>query len=98
MSEKWRNPSTLPILHKTTRISPSSGTISGFLLSCSKEKTERQDNCMDFAKALNFVLQVILSERTTFSTLRFSWKIKYFTEQNNFYRSDILHDFLISSF
>ena len=22
MSEKWRNPSTLPILHKTTRISP----------------------------------------------------------------------------
>ena len=76
----------------------SSGTISGFLLSCSKEKTERQDNYMDFANALDFDIQVILSERTRFSTLRFSLKIKSFTEQNNFYRSDILHDFSISSF
>ena len=72
--------------------------ISGFLLSSSKEKTERQDNCMDFAKALDFVVRVNLSERTTFSTLRFSLKIKFLNKQNNFYRSDILHDFLISSF
>ena len=49
-------------------------------------------------KALDFDLRVILSERTTFSTLRFSLKIKSFTKQNMFYRSDILYDFSISSF
>ena len=48
--------------------------------------------------ALNFDSRVILSFRSPFSTLRFSLKIKSLTEQNMFYRSDILHDFSISSF
>ena len=49
-------------------------------------------------EALDFDLRVILSFRSPFLTLRFSLNIKSFTEQNNFYRSDILHDFSISSF
>ena len=36
--------------------------------------------------------------RSPFSTLRFCFIIKFFTEQNMFYRSDIPHQFLISSF
>ena len=48
--------------------------------------------------ALDFEHRVILSFRSTISTLSFSWKIKYFTEQNIFYRLGILHDFSISSF
>ena len=48
--------------------------------------------------ALDFAYRVILSERTRFSTLSLSWKIKYFVEQNIFYRLGILHDFLISSY
>ena len=47
--------------------------------------------------ALDLNYQVSLSFRLTISTLRFSWKIKHFTEQNVFYRLDILHDFSISS-
>ena len=46
-------------------------------------------------KALDFDEQVILSVR---STLSFCLKIKSITKQNMFYRSDILHNFLISSF
>ena len=53
---------------------------------------------IDVEKALDFDLRVILSFRSPFSTLRFSLKIKSFTKQNMFYRSDILHDFSISSF
>ena len=53
---------------------------------------------IDTLKALDFDSRVILSFRSPFSTLRFSLKIKSFIEQNMFYRSDILHDFLISSF
>ena len=49
-------------------------------------------------KALDFDLWVILSFRSPFSTLRFSLKVKSFSKQNIFYRSDILHDFSISSF
>ena len=48
--------------------------------------------------ALNLNYRVDLSERSTISTLSISWKIKYFVKQNIFYISDILHDFLISSF
>ena len=51
-----------------------------------------------FKKALDFVLRVILSFRSPFSTLRFSLNIKSFAKQNLFYGSDILHDFPISSF
>ena len=49
-------------------------------------------------KALDFNLRVLLSFRSPFSTWRFRLKIKAFTKQNMFYRSDILHDFSISSF
>ena len=52
----------------------------------------------NWKNALDFDLRVILSFRSPFSTLRFSLKIKSFTKQNVFYRSDILHDFSISSF
>ena len=48
--------------------------------------------------ALDFDSRVIFSFRSGFSTLRFSLKIKSFAKQNMFYRSDILHDFSISSF
>ena len=48
--------------------------------------------------ALNFDLRVILSFRSSFSTLRFGLKIKSFAKQNMFYRLHILHDFSISSF
>ena len=48
--------------------------------------------------ALDFKYRVISSFRSPISTLSFSWKIKHFVEQNIFYRSDILHDFPISSF
>ena len=48
--------------------------------------------------ALDLNYRVDLSERSTISTLSFSWKIKYFAEQNIFSRSGILDDFLISSF
>ena len=48
--------------------------------------------------ALDFDSRVILAFRSPFSTLRISLKIKYFTKQNMFYRLDILHEFLISSF
>ena len=48
--------------------------------------------------ALDFILRVILSFRSTFQLLSFSSKVKFFTEQNMFYTSDILHDFSISSF
>ena len=48
--------------------------------------------------ALDFDIQVILSFRSPFLTLRFSLKIKSFALQNMFYRSYILHDFSISSF
>ena len=41
---------------------------------------------------------MILSFRSGFSTFRFSLKIKSFTKQKMFYRSDIFHDFSISSF
>ena len=49
-------------------------------------------------KALDFDVPVILSFRLPFSTLRFSLKIKSFTKQNVFYRSDIFHEFSVSSF
>ena len=49
-------------------------------------------------QALDFKYQVSLSFRLTISTLCFSWKIKPFIEQNNFFRLGILHDFSISSF
>ena len=48
--------------------------------------------------ALDFKYQVSLSFRSTISTLRFSWKIKYFGEPNIFSSLDILHDFSISGF
>ena len=48
--------------------------------------------------ALDLNYRVDLSERSTISTLSLSWKIKYFTEQNIFYRLGILHDFSVSSF
>ena len=48
--------------------------------------------------ALDFEFHLILSERSPFSTLRLSLKIKSLTKQIRFYRSDILHNFLISSF
>ena len=48
--------------------------------------------------ALDFDLQVILSFRSPFSTLRFSLKSKSFAKQNMLNRLDILHDFSISSF
>ena len=56
--------------------------------------------CRYFLKnfTLDFDLRVIVSFCSPFSTLQFSLKIKSFTKQNMFYRSDILHDFLISSF
>ena len=53
---------------------------------------------INFKSALDFDWRVILSFRSPFSTLRFSLKIKSFTKQNMFYRSDILHDFSMSSF
>ena len=48
--------------------------------------------------ALDFDLRVILSFCSPFSTLQFSLKIKSITKENMFYKSDILHDFSISSF
>ena len=48
--------------------------------------------------ALDFKIRAILSERSKNLTLRFSLKIKSFAQQNMFYRSDILYNFLISSF
>ena len=48
--------------------------------------------------ALDYDFRGILVFRSPFSTLRFCFIIKFFTEQNMFYRSDILHQFLISSF
>ena len=48
--------------------------------------------------ALDFDSRGISSFRSGFLTLRFSLKIESFTKQNMFYRSDILHDFSISSF
>ena len=62
----------------------------------SKSKTVVQ--YIALSKALYFELRVILSFRSPFSTLRFSLNIKSFTNQKMFYRIDILHDFLISSF
>ena len=53
---------------------------------------------IDNQKAFNFHLQAILSFRSPFSTLRFRLKIKSFTKQNMFYKSDILRDFLFASF
>ena len=53
---------------------------------------------IDVEKALDFDLRVILSFRSPFSTLRFSLKIKSLAKHNIFHRSNILHDFSISSF
>ena len=60
--------------------------------------SEQVWNRLILLKALDFDVQVISSFRSPFSTLCFSLKIKSFTKQNMFYRSDILHDFSISTF
>ena len=48
--------------------------------------------------ALDLISPVHFSFRSTISTLSFSLKIKSLTKRNMFYRSDILHNFLIFSF
>ena len=61
-----------------------------------KQQNSKDPKCLK--SALDFDSRVIFSFRSGFSTLRFSLKIKSFAKQNMFYRSDILHDFSISSF
>ena len=65
---------------------------------CLKVKDQNRPTTVSTNGALDLKNRVILPFRSTISTLRFSWKIKYFVEQNIFYRLDILHDFSISSF
>ena len=65
---------------------------------CLKVKDQNRPTTVSTNGALDLKNRVILPFRSTISTLRFSLKIKYFVEQNIFYRLDILHDFSISSF
>ena len=48
--------------------------------------------------ALDFDLQIILSFRSPFSTLRFCLEIRFFAKQNCMFFRNILYDFSISSF
>ena len=61
------------------------------------KKDQNRPTTVSTNGALDLKNRVILPFRSTISTLRFSWKIKYFVEQNIFYILDILHDFSISN-
>ena len=68
-----------------------------FVRNVSEEATYEYFQVRLFIKDLDFDLRVNLLFHSTFSTLRYNFKIKAFTRQNVFYRLDILHGFSSSS-